>query len=305
MVLMGKRWGQAQWFGWSMALSATVAAALVTPLARAVVVGGMDPITLLLARLAIAAVLMAITLAATDPSLLKISRQGLVSVTFVGVIAGIEISCFFWSLAWIDASMSAMLKSVQPLVVLLLLSFGGEPITRRHLARLALAIAGIYLLIGPSGDVAPFGLLLTGISILLYGIQLVLIQWRLLVYETRTMTLYLLIVMTLVVGGWWGVQGAVWSDPGLSGWIAILVMAVVSTYFARIAQFAAVRHVGGGQVALLWPLQTLLIILLSVIFLQEQMSLIQWMGGGLILSSALLAIQNRPRIVQELANKGD
>jgi drug/metabolite transporter (DMT)-like permease len=302
MVLMGKRWGQAQWFGWSMALSATVAAALVTPLARAVVVGGMDPITLLLARLAIAAVLMAITLAATDPSLLKISRQGLVSVTFVGVIAGIEISCFFWSLAWIDASMSAMLKSVQPLVVLLLLSFGGEPITRRHLARLALAIAGIYLLIGPSGDVAPFGLLLTGISILLYGIQLVLIQWRLLVYETRTMTLYLLIVMTLVVGGWWGVQGAVWSDPGVNGWVAILVMAVVSTYFARIAQFTAVRHVGGGQVALLWPLQTLLIILLSVIFLQEQMSLIQWMGGGLILSSALLAIQNRTRIRADKAD---
>jgi drug/metabolite transporter (DMT)-like permease len=305
MVLMGKRWAQAQWFGWSMALSATVAAALVTPLARAVVVGGMDPITLLLARLAIAAVLMAITLAATDPSLLKISRQGLVSVTFVGVIAGIEISCFFWSLAWIDASMSAMLKSVQPLVVLLLLSFGGEPITRRHMMRLALAIVGIYLLIGPSGDVAPFGLLLTGISILLYGIQLVLIQWRLLVYETRTMTLYLLIVMTLVVGGWWGVQGAEWSDPGVNGWIAILVMAVVSTYFARIAQFAAVRHVGGGQVALLWPLQTLLIILLSVIFLQEQMSPIQWMGGGLILSSALLAIQNRTRIRADLADKAD
>jgi drug/metabolite transporter (DMT)-like permease len=296
MVLMGKRWAQAQWFGWSMALAATVAAALVTPLARAVVVGGMDPITLLLARLSIAAVLLGVTLAATDRSLLKISRQGLVNVTLVGIIAGIEISCFFWSLAWIDASMSAMLKSVQPLVVLLLLSFGGEPITRRHMMRLALAIVGIYLLIGPSGDVAPLGLLLTGISILLYGIQLVLIQWRLLAYETRTMTLYLLIVMTLVVGGWWGVQGAEWSDPGVNGWIAILVMAVVSTYFARIAQFAAVRRVGGGQVALLWPLQTLLIILLSVIFLQEQMSPIQWMGGGLILSSALLAIQNRTRI---------
>jgi drug/metabolite transporter (DMT)-like permease len=305
MVLMGKRWAQAQWFGWSMALAATVAAALVTPLARAVVVGGMDPITLLLARLSIAAVLLGVTLAATDRSLLKISRQGLVNVTLVGIIAGIEISCFFWSLAWIDASMSAMLKSVQPLVVLLLLSFGGEPITRRHLARLALAIVGIYLLIGPSGDVAPFGLLLTGISILLYGIQLVLIQWRLLAYETRTMTLYLLIVMTLVVGGWWGVQGAEWSDPGVNGWIAILVMAVVSTYFARIAQFAAVRRVGGGQVALLWPLQTLLIILLSVIFLQEQMSTVQWMGGGLILSSALLAIQSRPRIVQDLADKTD
>jgi drug/metabolite transporter (DMT)-like permease len=291
MGLVAKQYMQAKWFGWAMALAATVAAALVTPLARAVVVGGMDPITLLLARLAIAVVLLAFTLGVTEPSLLRISRQGLLNVTLVGIIAGVEISCFFWSLAWIDASMSAMLKSVQPLVVLLLLSFGGERITRRHLMRLALAVVGIYLLVGPSGNVAPLGLLLTGLSILLYGIQLVLIQWRLLAYETRTMTLYLLLVMTLVVGGWWGVQGATWSDPGFHGWLAILVMAVVSTYFARIAQFAAVRHVGGGQVALLWPLQTLLIILLSVVFLQEQMSLIQWLGGGFILSSALLAIQ--------------
>ncbi len=276
-----------------MALASTAAAALVTPLARGVVTAGMAPITLLLARLVIAVALLAATLAVTNPSLLAISRRELANVALVGTIAGVEICCFFWSLAWIDASLSAMLKSVQPLVVLLLLAMGGERLTRRHLVRLALAIGGIYLLVGPSGQVAPAGLALTALSILLYAVQLVLIQWRLVVYEARRTTFYLLGVMTLVVAAWWGLESAPWSDPGLGGWLAIGVMAVVSTYFARLAQFVAVRHVGGGQLALLWPLQTLLIILLSVVFLQERLAPLQWLGGGLVLVSALLAAERQ------------
>jgi drug/metabolite transporter (DMT)-like permease len=276
--------------GWAMALGSTGAAALVTPLAKAVVVAGVAPSTLLLTRLVLTVFLLAATLAVTAPARLKISRMRLADVTLVGLVAGVEICCFFWSLAWIDASMSAMLKSIQPLVVLLLLSLSGERLTRRHLFRLALAVGGIYLLVGPSGQVAPWGLALTGLSILLYALQLALIQWRLAAYEIRTMTLYLLTIMTLVVAGWWGMQGAPWRDPGLTGWLAIVAMAVVGTYFARLAQMAAVRYVGSGQLALLWPLQTLLIILLSVVFLHERMTFIQWLGGGLILASALLAV---------------
>lgn len=280
---------KALWYGWMMALATTVAASIVTPLARGVVVGGMDPITLLLARLIIATALLAATMGLAAPKTLRISRRGLRDVLLVGLIAGVEICCFFWSLAYVDASMSAMIKSTQPLMVLLLLALGGEALTRRSLVRLGLAAAGIYLLVGPSGQVAPFGLMLLGLSILLYGIELVLIQWWLLAYDSRTMTVYLIAIMTVVVAGWWWVQGARWTNPGLQGWLAILVLAVVSTYFARLAQFAAVRRIGSGQVALLWPLQTLLIILLAVAFLDERMSTVQWAGGALILASALLA----------------
>lgn len=278
-----------RWYGWTMALAATVAASIVTPLARGAVVGGMDPITLLFARLVIATALLVATMGVAAPQTLRVSRHGLRDVLVVGLIAGVEICCFFWSLAYVDASMSAMIKSTQPLMVLLLLALGGEALTRRSLVRLALAAAGIYLLVGPSGQVAPFGLVLLGFSILLYAIQLVLIQWRLLAYDSRTMTVYLIAIMTVVVASWWWVQGARWENPGWQGWLVILVLAVVSTYFARLAQFAAVRRIGSGQVALLWPLQTLLIILLAVVFLDERMSALQWAGGGLILVSALLA----------------
>lgn len=285
-----------------MALASTGAAALVTPLARAAVTSGVDPLGMLLARLGIAVVLMAVTLGVTRPEVLRIDRELAGRVALVGGIAGVEICFFFLSLAWIDSSMSAMLKSVQPLVVLMLLAFGGERLTGRHLLRLAVAAVGIYLLVGPSGQLSSLGLILTGLSILLYAAQLVLLQWRLLEYDPRTVTFYLLVMMTLVVAIFWAVQGAAWRDPGVTGWAAILVMAVISTYFARIAQFVAMRHIGGGQVALLWPLQTLLIILLSVLFLHEQLTLFQWAGGVLVLVSAGLAIQ-RTRPTDEPINR--
>ena len=279
--------------GWTLAVSSTLSTTLVIPLVRGAVVGGMNPITILLLRLLIATGLLVVTIAFTQPALFRIDRRGAYLVTGIGLISGVEIVAFFWSLAYVSGSMTAMIKSVQPLAVLLLLTIGGEALTRRHMIRVALAISGIYLLVGIEGEVAPFGLLLLALSLVLYTLQLVYTQWYLREYDSRTITLYMLIVMTLVIAGWWWGQGIVWQDPGWNGWIAIVVLAVVSTYFARLALYAAVRRIGSGQVALLWPLQTLGSIVLSVLFLQERLSAIQWVGGVLILASAFLAIERQ------------
>lgn len=279
------------WLGWGLALSATVASSIVTPLVRGAVVGGMDPISLLLARLLLALALMVGTTALIDRVRFRLDVPGALRVGVIGVISGIEICCFFASLSYMDASMSAMLKSTQPLVVLLMLAAGGERLTGRHLVRLALAMAGIYLLVGPGGEVAPIGLLLLGLSLLLYAAQLVLVQWWLADYDIRTITLYLTGVMTLVIGVWWWLEGAAWQAPTGNEWIVIGVLAVISTYFARMALFSAIRRIGSGQIALLWPLQTLLIIVLSVLFLHERLTPVQWVGGVLVLASTFLAIE--------------
>jgi drug/metabolite transporter (DMT)-like permease len=283
------------WFGWGLALAATVASSIVTPLVRGAVVGGMDPISLLLARLLLALALMTATTALIDRVRFHLDLPGALRVGVIGVISGIEICCFFASLSYVDASMSAMIKSTQPLVVLLMLAAGGERLTGRHLVRLALAMAGIYLLVGPGGQVAPIGLLLLGLSLLLYATQLVLVQWWLADYDIRTITLYLTGVMTLVISVWWWAEGTTWQAPTRNEWIVIGVLAVVSTYFARLALFSAIRRIGSGQIALLWPLQTLLIIVLSVIFLQERLTAVQWAGGVLVLASTFLAIERLGR----------
>ncbi len=285
------RWRAARWFGWALAIASSVAGSIVTPLTRGMVIEGVDPIFLLLMRLSIAVALIGFTMALTQPDQFRLDRQGLWRVLGVGLIAGLEICCFFQSLAYVDASMSAMIKSTQPLVVLLLLMFGGERLTPRHLARLALATAGIYLLVGPGGTVEFMGLLFLTGSLLLYGAQLVFIQWWLGGYNMHTVNLYLNGVMTAVIALWWWLQGAVWTEPGTQGWLIILVLAVVSTWFARLAIYGAIARIGSGQLALLWPLQTLLILILSAIFLHERMTTIQWLGSVLVLGSAMMAME--------------
>ena len=279
------------WVGWSLALGATFASSIVTPIVRGAVVGGMNPITLLLLRLSLSVVLLGGTVAIMSPRLLRLERRGWLPVALVGVVNGVEICCFFWSLAFVDSSMTAMIKSVQPLVVLLMLALGGERLTRLHLLRLGLAACGIYLLVGPSGNVAPFGLLLLTGSIFLYALQLVLTQWWLASFNPQTVTLYLLLIMNVIIAIWWSILGVGWQAPSRTEWLVVIVLALVSTWFARLAIFGAIQRIGSGQVALLWPVQTLLIIVLSVLFLNERMMPIQRAGGALIVSSAALAIR--------------
>lgn len=292
------KWAAAGWFGWAMALCSTFASSIVTPMSRGLIVAGIDPISLLFARLSIAVVLIIATLTLTQRESFKIDRRGFWRILGVGLLGGVEICCFFSALAYVDASMSAMIKSTQPLVVLLLLTLGGERLTRRHWVRLGLATIGIYLLVGgPGGAVAPMGLLLLTLSLLLYGSQLVFTQWWLSGYNTHTVTFYLSSIMTVVIAFWWWVQGAVWRDPGAQGWLIILILAIVSTWLARLALYAAIPRIGSGQIALLWPLQTLTIIILSVLFLNERMTPVQWVGGAFVLSSAVLAIERMGRSV--------
>jgi drug/metabolite transporter (DMT)-like permease len=120
---------------------------------------------------------------------------------------------------------------------------------------------------------------------------LVLIQWFLNGYDARTITFYVVTMMTVVNLGLWLVEGGEWHGLGWSGWFIIFVLAVVSTYLARLAMFEGVRHLGGGQIALLLPLETLLAVVWSVLFLGERLAFWEWVGGGLILLSALLALR--------------
>jgi drug/metabolite transporter (DMT)-like permease len=188
-----------------------------------------------------------------------------------------------------------MIYALYPLVVLALLALSGEKFTYRNIIRSVLGIAGVYLLIGPGGRVDLIGVGMVVLSLLASSLQIVFMQWFLQAYDGRTITFYMVVVMTLVVVGWWPISESDWHFPGWQSWLGVGVLAVVCTYLARLTMFAAVRSLGGGQVALLVPLETLLTVIWSIIFLQDRLTILQWLGGLLILMSALLAMQRLGR----------
>lgn len=282
--------------GWFFAISATFLFSVAPPIARAILVAGLNPTAVLLVRMWITSLLLAATIAVMDRRLLWKDRRCFVIGSVAGLVNSVGMIAYFWALTRIDASIASMLFSASPLFVLSLLALRGEPITRRHLVRLALAAGGIYFLIGPGGAVDITGVLLIALSVLSFGGQVVIIQWYLRGYDARTVTLYMINAMSVVLTIFWLFEGMPWRAPSGPEWVAILVLAVVSTYLARLAFFAGVTRIGGGQASLLTPLEIFLTVLWSILFLGERLTAVQWQGGVLILASAALAVQRLGRV---------
>lgn len=277
--------------GWALALGATLAFSLSTPFARLAIDQGVNPTTMLVLRFSIAIVLLVGTLQLTAPDKLRVRRSGWLIALLAGLENGIGVLCFFWSLTRLDASTATMIFTLNPLLVLGLLALRGEKLTYRHLVRISLGLSGIFLVLGPAGHIDWIGILLVGITIVCISVELVVIQWYLQPYDSRSVTLYVVSGMSTTILGYWLWQGAEWHNPGWPAWLYIGLLGVLCTYFAWWAMFTGLRHIGSGQVAMLVPLETLLTIIWSFMLLGERFTLWQYVGTGLILLSTILAIQ--------------
>ncbi|RIK41227.1 MAG: hypothetical protein DCC55_12620 [Chloroflexi bacterium] len=283
------------WGGWTLALLASLSFSFAAPIARGAITGGMEPTTLVTLRLALATLLMAVTVAVMGRSRLRMDRRGLLLALAAGLLNGLGMLLFFWALARVDASVASMMISLIPLVVLSLLALRGERFTYRHTLRLALGLGGVYLLVGPGGQVDPLGIGLLVIAIICFSLHMSILQWFLRPYEALAVTFYISAAMTAVVTSAWLIQGAPWQNPSFGGWLAVVGLVIVSTYLSRLLMVAAINQIGSGQMALLSPLETLLTIIWAMLFLGERLSPLQWAGGALVLASALLAIQRLGR----------
>jgi drug/metabolite transporter (DMT)-like permease len=284
------------WLGWTLAITSTIAFSLGAPLGKAAIGLGLTPTTLLALRFAISIVLLLVTLGLTTPGKLRVDRKGLLILGGAGFINGFGILAFFWALTRMDASIATMIFSITPVVVLGVLALGGEKLTHRQFVRLGLGLIGVYLLIGPGGQTDWLGVLLVCGNIISVSIEFAIIQWYAHTYDTRTITLYVMLGMLTTIGGFWLFQGITWPAPNWQSWLVVAAMGLVTGYFAWWAMFTSMRHIGGSQVVLLTPLETLLSVLWAVLFLHERLSVWQWLGGVFILVSAALAAKRLSRV---------
>lgn len=278
-------------FGWILAISAIFCFSLATPIARGLILEGAAPVGIVAARMIIATSLHWGTLRVTSPSMLRPQfREVWISVA-IGLLNGMGLILYFLALTRLDASITVMLISISPILVLSMLAMRGERLSRRHVVRVVLALVGVYLLIGPGGNVDMVGVALALAAVAMFSSQLVVVQWYLKDSDARSITFFtnLGMLITVVVG--WLMQGLPWTPISVASWVAIAVLAVLSTFLARWAMYSAVSYIGSAQMSMLNPLEILLAVVWSILFLHERLSLTTWLGGGLILFSALLAIQ--------------
>ena len=250
---------------------------------------GVDPITLVAMRTALAAGLLWLFYLLFWRGYTAIKWRDLAGCVGMGIANGVGSLLYYNGLSRMDASLAHLLYSMYPFWVFIFLSAAGHPISRMSVVRLGLALVSVFLLTWQGGAlIDPLGVTLMIGAGALYGFHLVLGQWTLADVDPRTVTLYGLTTMSLVVGIPFLLQGGPAGPIPTEGLWAILLVAIFPTALARLLVFAGLRRIGGMQTALLALAEPLVAVVLAFALLGESFTPQQWIGACLFLVSVLL-----------------
>ena len=277
------------WPGVSAALLSSLFSGLAPILGKLAYQAGVDPITLVTLRTALAAGMLWLFYLLFWRRYIAVSRQGLAGCVAMGVVNGVGSLLYYSGLSRIDASLGHLLYSMYPFWVFIFLSAAGHPFSRLAVVRLGLALLSVALLTWQGGSVSdPLGVTLMIGAGALFGFTLVLGQWTVADVDPRTVTLYGLTTMAVVVGIPYLLRGGRIAPISAEGWMAILLLTIFPTALARLLVFAGLRRIGGIQTALLGIAEPLVAVVLAFLLLGESFTLQQWVGAGLFAASILL-----------------
>lgn len=275
--------------GISITLMSCLLSGLAPILGKLAYQAGVDPITLVALRTALAAGLLWLFYLLFWRRFIAIDWHNLAGCVGMGVANGLGSLLYYGGLSRTDASLAHLLYSMYPFWVFIFLSAAGHTISPLSVVRLALALVSVFLLTWQGGVLSePLGVTLMIGAGALYGFHLVLGQWTLVDVDPRTVTLYGLTTMAVVVGIPYLVQGGMVEPVSTKGWTTILLVAIFPTALARLLVFAGIQRIGGAQTALLGIAEPLVAVVLAFALLGERFSPQQWIGAALFLASVLL-----------------
>lgn len=273
--------------GISAALTSALFLGMVPVFGKLAIHIGFSPLAVIAVRTSLAALLMIGIMSVRTRGFFYIYPVGLIGCLLAGVVNGLGSILYYSSLSRIDASLGAMLYSFYPLFVALWLLLDRQPITRMTAARLILTLPAVILLILPGEkQVDLLGALMMLGSAVLYALHMLINQRILYEAPAQTVTLYTLIAMAVTVDIAFLIGGPVFPPAG-GTWGPVLAMALI-TFFSRFALFTGIKHLGPLQTALLGLAELLVTVLLSLVWLGETLTLVQYAGGFLLVISILL-----------------
>ena len=265
-------------------------------LVRVAYSSGVDTTTLLALRFSIAAVAMlSIALLRGMPLPTGTTLGALVLLGAAGY--GGQAYAFFTALTLAPAGIVALLLYLHPaLVALLAAALLHERLTSVKLAALALALAGTTLTIAPALGIDPDATAMAGLrsgiayamaAAAFYSAYIIAGAWlgrRVPAFAMSTIVISSAAAVFVAAAA---VRGIRWPH-GLSGWLAVIAIALLSTVAAITLYFAGLARIGPTRAATLSTLEPLVTVTLAAVVLGEMISPVQAAGGALILAAVVL-----------------
>jgi drug/metabolite transporter (DMT)-like permease len=279
--------------GIAAALGAAVFLGLTPVLGKIALTLGVAPLALVAWRTGLATLLLLVPIALLQRHYLYIFPAGLLGCALAGVLNGAGSILFYMALQRLEASVGQLLFSLYPFFVALWMIVDGQLPGRFTLARIALAVSGVFLLTAlrarPSD---PVGIVMMLAAAALYALHLPINQRVLYEVPAPTVTLYTLMAMTaVVVPAFLLFGGGAQISP--TAWYPILGLTLV-TCLSRLSLFLGVKQIGGMQTAVLGLAEILVTVVFSGVWLHERLSALQLIGAATLVSSLLLVKYEPP-----------
>ncbi|NMG75523.1 DMT family transporter [Aromatoleum diolicum] len=247
---------------------------------------GADVVTVLFLRFLIAAVLMSVVMLASRRR--WPSSRNLVILAAMGGVGYVGQSfSFFSALNYASAGLVALLLYLYPILVTVI----GAVILRRRLtagrlAAVLAALAGTALTIGGSVSGQPLGIALGVGAAVIYSIY-ILVGSRVMNEEAPLASATVVMIAAAVVfGALAALNGPLWPQ-GATGWLAVVLIAVVSTVIAMVSFFVGMQKLGAADAATLSTLEPVVTFVLAATFLGEPILPNQIVGGVVILGAVV------------------
>jgi drug/metabolite transporter (DMT)-like permease len=255
-------------------------------LARMAYLDGATPVTVLLIRVFIGAVILsAIMRIEARPLPDRKTLLGLVGLGVFGYVS--QSFMYFTALTLASTSLVALILYLYPaLVTCFSVLLFKEKLTPIKVGALVLATIGAALTIGPIGKGQPLGIILAFCSAVVYSIY-ILAGSRLFKRATAVQGSTVILVASFLaytcIAAW---QGLVLPLTNL-GWICIAGISLAGT-LGVITFFAGVQRVGPANGATLSTAEPVTTVFLTGLILHESLTPVRLLGGVLILTAVII-----------------
>ena len=254
---------------------------------------GMDSLTILFLRFALAAILMLAVLFIRREQfprgsvLLRLIGMG--AIGYVG-----QAFAYLTALKYASAGLVALLLYLYPIfVALLAVLVLHEPITNVKRLALGLALTGMLFTVGPLTGQLIGGLLAVGGAVI-YSIYII-VGTDVMKHTSAVQSSAVIFTSAAISAGLLVMFSGLHLPATGTGWTSILSIVVIATLVPVAAFLAGLERVGPTNAAMLSTLEPVVTVLLAYWWLNETLTPMALMGGGLILIAVVFLTQGELR----------
>jgi drug/metabolite transporter (DMT)-like permease len=286
--------------GLARVLAAAAALGTLGPVAAMAYAEGVEPATFSTLRAAIgAAILGALVLTGRQPSVslgrLTGREQALLGLA-VGANGLMTLVLFYAFGAMAVGLVMVIFYSYPVLVALFAAALGRERLTPRRIAALALAGAGLALVLGgqlgPEAHATAVGVTLAGVAAVCHAVYLTVVRGgfdRVPAVQATSLVLAGGLVISgtaaLVLGGA-GVGGEWLGSP--VAWAAILCAGTLGAALPKVWVIGGVRRIGSTRAAVAMLVEPVVAVVVAAVALGQRLTAIELAGGAAILVAVVL-----------------